>query len=104
MLDIRESQVLWIFGAMERLATLGLLQPTPYQVSQKAIDIFLVLDESRDSLFSSDNEMKELLSVLLKAENGLEDKELLENMFVLVKDYKNDREKIVKFALSHKQI
>ena len=97
---IAEYQVMWTLGALERLATLGFLQATPYNISQKGIDIFVQLDEHRDKLFADDFQMKELLKVILKTENGIDDPELLENMFVLMKDYKNDRERIVKYALS----
>lgn len=93
-------QVMWVIGALERLATLKLLGPTPHQVSQKWIDTFLQLDEYRDNLFVSDNQLKELLRTILETENGVDDAELLESMFCLVKDYKNNREQIVKYALS----
>ncbi len=100
MIDIAEAQVMWMFGALERLATLGFLEPTPYQVSQNGIDTFIQLDDYRHNLFSNDNEMKELLSVILKSENLLCDEDLLDGIYVLVKDYKDNREHIVKYALS----
>ena len=95
-----EVQIFWVTGALERLATLGFLAETPYVVSKQAIDIFIELDEHRDRLFQSNEQMKELLSVMLKSENGVEDKQLLDDIFTLLKDYKDNREDIVKYALS----
>lgn len=98
--NLIKYKILWITGAMERLATLGFLQPTPYQVSQKAIEEYLILDENRDKLFHSNDELKQFISVILRSENQREDLELLENMYVLVKDYKDNRTELVKYALS----
>lgn len=98
--NLIKVQVFWVTGALERLATLGLLAETPYVVSKQAIDIFIELDEHRDRLFQSNDQMKELLSVMLKVENGVEDKQLLDDIFTLLKDYKDNREHIVKYALS----
>lgn len=99
-MTLQEAQVMWMLGALERLATFGFIQETPYQVSQQGIDTFIQLDEYRDKLFESDNELKGLLSVILSSENGVKDEDLLDGMFVLVKDYKDNREHIVKYALS----
>ena len=99
-ISIQEAQVMWCIGGLERLATLGFLQEPPYQVSQEGIDTYLQIDEHRDKLFSSDDEMKSLLQVLLKNENGVDDKDLLEDIFVLMRDFKNDREHLFKYAMS----
>lgn len=101
-ISIQEMQIMWAIGALERLATLGFLQEPPYQVSQEGIDTYLQIDEYRDKLFSSDNEMKSLLQVLLKNENGVDDKDLLEDIFILMRDFKNDRDRLFKYAMSMK--
>lgn len=99
MMTVTEAQVFWITGALERLATLGFLKDPPYQVSQMGIDMFVQLDELRDKLFVDNQEMKNILSVMLKSENGFHDEDLLDGMYVLLKDYKDDRSRIVKYAL-----
>lgn len=95
---------MWMLGALERLATFGFIQETPYRVSQNGIDTFIQLDEYRNKLFESDDELKGLLSVILSSENGVNDEDLLDGMFVLVKDYKDNREHIVKYALSQQNV
>lgn len=99
-ITISEIQVLWTIGALERLAALGLLQEPPYQVSQEGIDTYIQIDEHRDKLFSSDDEMKSLLEELLKDVNGVDDKDLLEDIFMLLRDFKNDRYRLVKYAMN----
>lgn len=99
MMTATEAQIFWIIGALERLATLGFIQEPPYQVSQMGIDMFVQLDELRDKLFVDNEEMKNILSVMLKSENGVHNEDLLDGMYVLLKDYKDDRSRIVKYAL-----
>jgi hypothetical protein len=45
------NQVLWVVGALERLATLGMLTTPPHVVSSGAIDLFIDLDDARYVLF-----------------------------------------------------
>ena len=45
------NQVLWVVGAIERLATLGMLKTPPLVVSSGAIDLFIDLDDARYVLF-----------------------------------------------------
>jgi hypothetical protein len=97
---IAEFQVMYLIGVLERLSTLGFLAAPPYNISQEGIDTFIQLDENRYNLYTDSSQVKELLRVLLKSENGVDDPELLDNMFSLVKDYIYNRELIVKFGLS----
>jgi hypothetical protein len=100
-IPIREMKLLWIFGALERLATLGFIQQPPYRVTQDTIDTYLQIDEYRNDLFPEDSELKEIMGYLLKEEYGYIDKDLLDGFYVLLKDYKNERERLVKYGLSH---
>lgn len=52
-LSREEKQVIWIIGACERLEGLGLMLSGCSKVSQEAIDIYLQIDEERDTLFDS---------------------------------------------------
>lgn len=100
-LELKEMKLLWVFGALERLATLGFIGETPYKVSQDTIDLYLELDENRNNLFPDDEELKEMLAVIIPDINGELDLDILDGFYTLLKDYKNDREKIVKYSLNH---
>jgi hypothetical protein len=100
-MQLSQMKLLWVFGALERLATLGLIVETPYQVTQDGIDTYLMIDERRDNLFSEDVELKHIVTYLIKEDVGYVDSDLVEGLYHLLKDYKNERERIVKYALSH---
>jgi hypothetical protein len=100
-MQLTEMKILWVFGALERLATLGLIVETPYQVTQDGIDTYLMIDEQRDNLFSEDVELKHIVTHLITENVGYADSDLIEGFYHLLKDYKNERERIVKYALSH---
>lgn len=94
--EIIQIQILWMVGALERLATLGILEATPYKVSQSGLDSYLLIDEHRDNLFYDNEQMKELLKVILVSENGSHDQELLDSLFHFLKEYKDNRTEFVK--------
>lgn len=81
---IIDLQVLWIIGATEQLTTLGLVESTPFKITEKGLDLFLSIDEYRDSLFPDDAQMKDLLKYLIISENETHDQELLDVLFYLV--------------------
>lgn len=99
-----QDKLLWMVGALERLATLGLLNPdVPMKVSSSAIDRYLSLDEDRDNLFQDELEFASILVSLVKSESDPvpSDDEIVD-LCELVSQYRDNREETVKFALSHK--
>lgn len=105
-LSINEMKVLWVVGAAERLATLGLLSPdVPLKLSSDAVDTYMEIDEYRNVLFQNDIEIVQIFKALAesecKVEGILED---LNSIIELILRYKNDRTEIVKFALSHQTL
>lgn len=100
-LSVPEMKILWVFGALERLATFGLIEQPPYQVTQDTIDTYLQIDEYRNQLFPDDSELKQIMTHLIKEDKGYVDHNLVEGLYVLLKDFKNERERLVKYALSH---
>jgi hypothetical protein len=100
-IKLNEAKLLWVCGALERLATLGFIGPPPYTVSQDTIDLFLQLDEDRNRLFPDNTELKYILESILKEINGESDEDTLNGLYVLLTDYKDNREKIVKYSLEN---
>jgi hypothetical protein len=102
-LSISECKVLWVVGALERLATLGMLgSDIPFTVSRDAIDRYLEIDSLREYLFESDFEIAQIFRAIANQNNEQEvNEDDLCNIIELLLNYKNDREEIVKYALSH---
>lgn len=101
--SLSELQVLWVVGALERLATLGVLQDTPLQVSPDAIDLFLDLDENVKYLFADDEELKELTKVIIESESKQTSKEDINHILDYIVEYKNNRTKLVKDFMVFKE-
>jgi hypothetical protein len=97
----REMKLMWVYGALERLVTLGLIYQAPYKIAQEAIDVYLILDDMRDKLFPEDSELKEILRFIMSSTTKNVDNNVLDEMYVLLVQYKNNREDIVKYALEH---
>lgn len=98
--NVSEMKVMWVIGALERLATLGLVDPNiPFKVSQDGLEIYLEADENRNTLFNSDYEVAEIFKALSKQEN-VKESEHVGDMILLLMEYKNNREELVKYALS----
>jgi hypothetical protein len=99
---IVEMKILWIIGALERLATFGLLnENVPYKLTPKAIDDYLMIDEIRDKLFPNDDEIVNIFKELAKSTGAeLSDNEV-KVVSNLVLQYKNNRTELVKYALEH---
>lgn len=97
--SVAELKVFWVVGALERLATLGFLQNPPLNISSDAIDMFIEVDEIRQGLFQSDDELKSLLGALVRSHNSNYDEQLVTDLFCLVNDYKNDRSRLFKAAM-----
>lgn len=100
-LTITDMKVLWVVGALERLATLGLLnQDVPMQLTSKAIDDFIVIDDYRHKIFANEDEISQIFKCMI----GVEDVDCAENeiqpIIDLILQYKNNRTDLVKYALS----
>ena len=105
-LTIDECKVLWIVGAAERLATLGMLSPDiPVKLSADAVDNFIEIDEHRNLLFPNDFEIAQIFKAIAKSENEVEvEEEDINQIIDLILEYKNNRTEIVKYALSHQTV
>ena len=103
-LTVDECKVMWVVGALERLATLGLIgADIPLKLTSSAIDDYLEIDEHRELLFSSDFEVATIFTAIAKDEcdEELQDPDELKPVIELLLDYKNNRTDVVKYALSH---
>ena len=104
--SVDECKVMWVVGAAERLATLGLLSPDiPVRLTSDAIDDYMEIDNHRDILFESDFEIASIFNALAKTNNEEDvDQEDLNQVIDLILEYKNNRTEIVKFALSQQLV
>ena len=102
-LNVNECKVLWVVGAAERLATLGLLSPDiPMKLTADAVDDFIEIDENVDLLFPNDFEIASIFRQIASSENEYEvNKEDTNQIIRLILEYKNNRTELVKYALSH---
>jgi len=106
-LSIDECKVMWVVGALERLATLGLIGPdVPLKLSANAVEDYLEIDEHRELLFESDFEIASIMTALAKDECDpeVQDPEDTKPLIDLLLEYKNNRTEIVKYALSQQLI
>ncbi len=102
--SIAQMKCLWVVGALERLATLGLIGPDiPLKLSSNVVDDYLQIDEYRELLFSSDFEVASIFTAIANEECDpeLQDPDDLKPVIELLIDYKNNRTDVVKYALSH---
>jgi hypothetical protein len=102
-LSIDECKVMWVVGALERLATLGALSSDiPLSLSQDAIDDYIQIDNDRQYLFESDFEIAQIFRAVANTHNERDvDEEDICDVIELLLHYKNDREELVKCCLSH---
>jgi hypothetical protein len=105
-LSIPQMKVMWVVGALERLATLGVIGPDiPLQLSADAVEDYIEIDNHRNLLFESDFEIASIFTQIAKAE--CEDEPTpddVDAIIDLILQYKNNRTEIVKFALSHQTV
>jgi hypothetical protein len=106
-LSIDECKIMWVVGALERLATLGLLGPdVPLKLSAHAVEDYIQIDEHRELLFESDFEIASIMTALINDECDpeVQDPEDTNLLIDLLLEYKNNRTEIVKYALSYQLI
>ncbi len=105
-LTVDECKVMWVVGALQRLATLGMIGPDiPLKLTPEAVDDYIEIDNHRNLLFESDFEIATIFNALAKDECDEEpNPDDVEAIVDLILEYKNNRTEIVKFALSHQSI
>ena len=94
---------MWVVGALERLATLGLIGPdVPLKLTANAVEDYLQIDEHRELLFESDFEIASIFTALANDECDpeIQDPEDTKPIIDLLLEYKDNRTEIVKYALS----
>ena len=102
-MSIGECKVLWVVGALERLATLGMIGPDiPLKLSSSAVEDYLEIDEHRELLFESDFEIATIFTALAndQCDPEVQDQEDYKPIIDLLLEYKDNRTEIVKYALS----
>ena len=105
-MTVDECKVMWVVGALQRLATLGMIGPDiPLKLTPEAVDDYVMIDNHRNILFESDFEIASIFNALSKDECVPEpEPEDADAIIDLILEYKNNRTEIVKFALSHQSI
>ena len=103
-MQIFEYKVMWVVGALERLATLGLIGSNiPLKLTSDAVETYLLIDENRELLFDSDFEIASIFTELATEEcdEDTQKQEDIKPIIELLLDYKNNRTDIVKYALTN---
>jgi len=106
-LSIDECKVMWVVGALQRLATLGLIGPDiPLKLTPDAVDDYIQIDEHRELLFESDFEIASIFTALAddECDPELQDPEDYKPIINLLVEYKDNRTEIVKYALSQQLV
>lgn len=93
----KECQLVWIFGALERLTSLGMISGFNYYITDPAL--FLEVDENRDLLFDDDSVINSIVDVVCRKKGNMTDVSDIKCVICLVKEYKNNRVELMKFAL-----
>jgi hypothetical protein len=95
--DSTENRIIWVVGALERLARLGYFSEVGYTVGEEMIDFYYDLDETREYLFDSDLEIMSILIALMEESNP--SSVMIQEIFNLVVCYKNDRNHVFSYAM-----
>jgi hypothetical protein len=105
-LSIDECKVMWVVGAAERLATMGLLSPDiPMKLTSDAVDDFIEIDNDVDLLFPNEFEIAQIFKAIANSHNEYEvDNEDTNQVIRLILEYKNNRTELMKYALSHQTV
>ena len=99
--SMEDKAILWVFGVLERLANLGYLENPPYHICPDRIDLFEEFDSYCQCLFESEAEFEDLLERICQSV-ALVDEEQIEVVTQLVRDYRDNRVQLAKFALDTK--
>jgi hypothetical protein len=97
-IDKKTCQLLWVYGALERLQGLGLIEGTQMYITQKTIDLYLKIDDCRDKLFDSDEHLTALAKLVCKDFDAEEDS--VQHIVDMLFEFRDNRVNLVKHALS----
>lgn len=92
-----EMRAIWVVGALERLGGFGYFNEIGFRVPD--VDLFLKIDGIREFLFSSKEDF--LYCVLAVLEGSCFSDTELEEIFELMIDYKENREKVIRYAMEN---
>ena len=95
--SIGEMRVIWVVGALERLGGFGYFNEIRFRVPD--VDVFLKIDGVREFLFQSKEDFLHCILAVLEG-SELCDTEL-EEIFGLMIDYKENREKVIRYAMEN---
>lgn len=99
-LNKKEYQALWVYAALERLQNLGFIQGADYNLTPDGIDQFLVIDDHRHVLFDDEKDFEILISLICRDKNVAQKQEDVDGIIQIVRDFRDRREDLVKFALT----
>jgi hypothetical protein len=97
--SLEQNRIIWVVGALERLGGLGYLSEIGYKVEEETIDHYLELDEIRDYLFENNKEIFIIMMTLMEESNM--SMEELQEIYDLIIDYKENRKKVVVYAMEN---
>lgn len=102
-LSVEECKVMWVVGALERLATIGLIGPNiPLKLTSDAIEQYLEIDDYRDYLFNDDKEIELIFrGVVMDVCDPEVQSDEIQPIIELLLKFKNNRTEIVKYGLAH---
>lgn len=103
-LSTLEYKIIWIVGAAERLASMGLLCETPLRIPSEHIDIFLEADRNVNLIFESDFEIAQIFTTMIRDQEGEVDQADVDNLVNMILEYKNNRYKLMKYSLCQQSI
>lgn len=96
---LEQKRIMWVVGSLERLGGLGYFNEIGYKVDKDCIDLYWELDDIRDYLFESNEQIFTILIVLLEESNM--DLEGIKRIYDLVLDYKENRKNVVSYAMEN---
>lgn len=98
ILDREQTQALWVFGAMERLQALGIIEGVDFGLHPRAVELFVQIDESRKQVFDNEEDFETLIRVICNRKALHSEKEIKE-IIEITREYRDDRDALVRFAL-----
>lgn len=96
----KDYQVLWVFAALERLQNLGMISGADYNLTPDGIDRFLEVDDHRHVLFDDEKDFEKLVSIVCKDRDVSFSEKEINEIIQIVRAFRDDRENLVKFALT----
>lgn len=97
----KDYQVLWVFAALERLQNLGMISGADYNLTPDGIDRFLEVDDHRHVLFDNEKDFETLVTLICNDKDVAHTKEEIDDVIQIVRSFRDEREDLVKFALSN---